>query len=462
MIVVTKWTGLEVRALRREALRISQRELAEMTGFSEAAVGKWERRGKTITLTGEFAAAMDTALSRLDSQQLARFQAQLTDLVQRDASDRGSENRPIIGAEGAGDLPVPDAATREAEDEVNRNEFLRGLLVASAAAVTEGLDAVGSTPSIEPPVPRRVGMDHVAQVRAWAGLFRAADDAGLRIGEAIAAQLRTAVGYLDADMPTHVRTAMQSAVGTFFRVAGWAYYDRGQHGPARAHFQAGWRLADEAGEWWLRAAILTCMARQSIYLGKADEALTMLGVASVRSDRISLLRRADIAAVQARAFGRLGNDVECVRSVRQAEQFFSEAADQHHADTEYEGFGTYYTEQLLNSDAAHGLFDLAYERNLQVDNIVDRLRGALQLSDKHARSRQLGLTRLAALQLRHGDLDEGVALGVKAVENASGTTSMRVLDEFKKVYQATGEDRIKNATGVLELRRGIADLFETV
>ncbi|MBF6354922.1 helix-turn-helix domain-containing protein [Nocardia higoensis] len=461
MIVVTKWTGLEVRALRREALRISQRELAEMTGFSEAAVGKWERRGETITLTGEFAAGMDTALSRLDGEQLARFQAQLTDLAQRDASAHGSKNRPIIGTEGTGQLPVPDAATEEAEDEVNRNEFLRGLVAVSAAAVADGLEVVGSTP-IEPPVPRRVGMDHVAQIRAWAGLFRAADDAGLRIGEAMAAQLRTAVGYLDADMPTHVRTAMQSAVGTFFRVAGWAYYDRGQHGPARAYFQAGWRLADDVGEWWLRAAILTCMARQAIYLDKADDALTMLGVASVRSDRISLLRRADIAAVQARAFGRLGNDVECVRSIRQAEQLFSEAADQDHADTEHEGFGTYYNEQLLNSDAAHGLFDLAYERNIEVDSSIDRLRGALQLSDEHARSRQIGLTRLAALQLRHGDLDEGVALGQKAVEDASGTTSMRVLDEFKRVYQATGESRIKNATGVLELRRNIADLFETV
>ncbi|WP_155980735.1 hypothetical protein [Nocardia sp. CNY236] len=449
---------MEVRALRRDALRISQRRLAEITGFSEAAVGKWERRRETITLTGEFAAGMDTVLRRLDDEQLARFQAQLADLVPRLAPGLRSESRPIISAEDTGDLPDPDTAMKEGEDEVNRNQFLRGLLAASVAIVDNGLDPVGSAP-IEPPVPRRAGMDHVAQIRSWAGLFRAADDAGLRIGEGMASQLRTAVGYLEADMPSRVRTAMLSAIGTFFRVVGWAYYDRGQHGPARAHFQAGLRMADEAGEWWLRSAILTCMARQAIFLGNADDALTMLGVASVRSDRISLLRRADIAAVQVRAFGRLGNDVECIRSVQEAEQYFSEAADQNHPDTEYEGFSAYYNAQLLNSDTAHGLFDLAYERNTGVSNTIDRLRLALQLSDEHARSRQLCLTQLAALQLRHGDPDEGLALGAKAIESASSTSSIRVLDHFKKMYRATGEDRIKNATGMLELRRGIADLL---
>ncbi len=460
MIVVTRWTGVGVRALRRDALRVSQSKFADMTGFSEAVVSKWERRGATITLSGEFAAGMDTVLGRLDEGQLARFQAALADSGFSLGSGAESGDRPIIAVEGSGDLRVPDAAVQEVEDGVNRNEFLRGLLAIPAAAVADSLGAAATVP-IEPPIPTKVGMDHVDQIRAWAGLFRAADDAGLRIGAGMAAQLHTAVAILRADMPAHVRIAMQSAVGTFFRVVGWAYYDRGQHGPARAHFHAGWRYAEQAGEWWLRAAILTCMARQAVYLGNADEALTMLGLASMRSDRISLLRRADIAAVQARAFGRLGNDVECIRSVRQAEQCFAEAADQDHPDTAYENFESYYSRQLLNSDVAHGLFDLAHQRNIMVDNAVERLRRTLDLSDEHARSRQLGLTRLAALQLRHGDVDEGLVLGVKAAENSRGTTSSRVLNELDKIYQATGERRVENLPGVLELRLDITDILKT-
>ncbi|MFF0496084.1 helix-turn-helix domain-containing protein [Nocardia aobensis] len=70
---VTKWTGREVRALRTEALRITQREFAERLGFSEAVVRKWESRGETITLVRQFAEAMDTIFRRLDDNQAARF-----------------------------------------------------------------------------------------------------------------------------------------------------------------------------------------------------------------------------------------------------------------------------------------------------------------------------------------------------------------------------------------------------
>ncbi|MEV6324014.1 hypothetical protein AB0M45_22895 [Nocardia sp. NPDC051787] len=76
-MIVNRWTGVEVRALRVQALRRSQREFAEMTGFSEAVVRKWERRGATISLAGEFAAGMDTLLRHLDDEQAARFRTAL-------------------------------------------------------------------------------------------------------------------------------------------------------------------------------------------------------------------------------------------------------------------------------------------------------------------------------------------------------------------------------------------------
>jgi hypothetical protein len=201
------------------------------------------------------------------------------------------------------------------------------------------------------------------------------------------------------------------------------------------------------------------LARQDIYLGNADNALTLLGLASVRSDRLSLLRRADIAAVQSRAFGKLGNAVECMRAVDQAEQFFAEAQAQDHPDTDHEGFKSYYTESLLQGDTAQGLFDLAYHQNAEVRSATARLRTALNLSYEHARSRQLSLIRLAALELRYGDSDEGLALGIQAVESAGGTSSARVLDGLKLVYRAASADRLTSSAGAQELRRGIADLL---
>jgi len=140
-----------------------------------------------------------------------------------------------------------------------------------------------------------------------------------------------------------------------------------------------------------------------------------------------------------------------MRAADQAEQFFAESHGQDHPDTAYEGFKTYYSESLLSGDTAQGLFYLSYHHNAEVPNTVGRLRTALNLSDEHARSRQLSLIRLAALQLRHGDSDEGLALGMRAMESASGTSSARILDGMKMVYQAAGDDRIASTSCAQEL-----------
>lgn len=77
-MIVTNWTGVEVRALRHIALRVTQDEFAEILGFTAAVVRKWEGRRATITLSGRYAAGMDTILHRLDESQRARFEAALS------------------------------------------------------------------------------------------------------------------------------------------------------------------------------------------------------------------------------------------------------------------------------------------------------------------------------------------------------------------------------------------------
>ncbi|MFF3224113.1 hypothetical protein ACFYV7_15075 [Nocardia suismassiliense] len=349
------------------------------------------------------------------------------------------------------------------EFDVRRWDFLRSLVAIPAVAAMPGevLDAAVE-PIEKAVVPTRVGIEHVSQVNAWAALFRAADDAGLSITEGMAAQLRVAASYQQADASPQVAAALRIALATFYRVVGWAHYDRGEHQRARSRYDEGWTIVEESGEWWLRAAILTCMARQAIYLDHADVALNMLGLASVRADQLSDLRRADVAAVKARAFGKLGNDRECLRAVLEAEQFYTDGQGYDHPDTEHEGFALYYTENLLNSDLAHGLFELAFRRGIEVPRTVDRLRAALNLSDEHARSRLLCTASLAALQLRHGDVDEGIELARYAVKSATGTTSARLIKDIQRIHHVTGDDRITSATGVVELRQEASELLRTL
>ncbi|MGV9676921.1 helix-turn-helix domain-containing protein [Nocardia sp. NPDC003482] len=91
-MIVTNWTGVEVKALRLAALRRTQKDFAALSGFSLAVIRKWEGRGGSITLSGEFAEGMDTLFRRLDEKQRARFQAALAaDLGASQARSRPNE-----------------------------------------------------------------------------------------------------------------------------------------------------------------------------------------------------------------------------------------------------------------------------------------------------------------------------------------------------------------------------------
>lgn len=74
-MIVKEWTGPEVQALRRIALRETQEEFAASTGFSVHAVRKWEKATLAQPLRGRAAEAMDTVLARLDDRQRERFHA---------------------------------------------------------------------------------------------------------------------------------------------------------------------------------------------------------------------------------------------------------------------------------------------------------------------------------------------------------------------------------------------------
>ncbi|RJO77940.1 hypothetical protein D5S18_06595 [Nocardia panacis] len=137
-MIVIRWTGVEVRALRTQALRRTQSEFADLIGYSEAVVRKWEGRGETITLAGQFAAAMDTLLRRLDDEQSERFRralpadstvsAPVTDRSAAVVASRLPELRRVLDAyDLVDDGPVRaieqlrDAVTAVVSDRLNSN-----------------------------------------------------------------------------------------------------------------------------------------------------------------------------------------------------------------------------------------------------------------------------------------------------------------------------------------------------
>ncbi|VFA92979.1 Uncharacterised protein [Nocardia farcinica] len=153
----------------------------------------------------------------------------------------------------------------------------------------------------------------------------------------------------------------------------------------------------EAGAWWLRADVLSDMARQAIYLDRADDALTLLGAAKVREDRISPLRRANLSAVQARAFGALGDVWETLRAVRDADEYFHEATTDTGGEPDPDNFGDYFAFAQLNGDTAHGLYGIARAGHA-VEETRHRLRVAAEnYGPEWARSRAFCLALDAKL-----------------------------------------------------------------
>ena len=179
---------------------------------------------------------------------------------------------------------APDALE---EDDVKRRAFLASLPLAGVAA-SDPLGSLVRMAAAEPvPPPRRVGAEHVEQVRA---MIAQVHDANNRFGggattETLGGQLRWAVGLLDAHVDPAARAELHSVIGGLAKRAAWSAHDMGLNTVAGRYHQVALRCAGEAEDWRLRAAVLADMALIAEYTGDADAALTFSQGALVRSDR---------------------------------------------------------------------------------------------------------------------------------------------------------------------------------
>ncbi|MBF6064082.1 SUMF1/EgtB/PvdO family nonheme iron enzyme [Nocardia terpenica] len=92
--VVKRWTGAEVRALRR-ARRMSIIEFAAHLGVSDRMVSKWEAGGAKICPRPVNQAALDTSLARLDGDGRSRFTEFVSPDVLSEARDTDVTELPV-------------------------------------------------------------------------------------------------------------------------------------------------------------------------------------------------------------------------------------------------------------------------------------------------------------------------------------------------------------------------------
>jgi transcriptional regulator with XRE-family HTH domain len=318
-------------------------------------------------------------------------------------------------------------------DDVNRNAFLKALAAAvGGMAVGDPVaEAVSCTATGN--IPTRVGMTEVAQVNHAIDVFGGWQDlyGGGVCRDALAGQVTWAVKLLGADAPDTVKQELYRSVGFLVDVAGWGAFDAGHHQAARNYFRLALHCAEQGNDWGLRANVLSDMARQAVYIGQADDGLSLIELAQVRQDRQTSTVRAMLSTVRARSLAKLERDEEAYGAVRLAEDEFANQPPGNDPD-----WITYFNEAHLYGDTGHAMLDIAM-RNRYVEDTRDRLRNAVtRYTHEQARSRAFAVGKLGILELTVGDPQAGMLYGRQALTAAAPLRSRRAADDLKALQQA--------------------------
>lgn len=314
-----------------------------------------------------------------------------------------------------------------------------------------------STISAQAPTPSQLGWTDVEHMRATTQALAASENlfGGGFSCDAAAAQLQWAGRLLEARASDDVRRAIYEAVGNLSGVVAFSAFDIADFITADRCFQFALWCADQGGSWALRASTLADMSRQAVFVGKVDDALSLIEFSQVRSDCLSGTTRAMLCALRARLLALLGRHGEASAEVDRADEYFS---DRNTDDDP--PWMCYYDEAEHQGSTGRALIPVA-ESNQDLDLVAPRLRAAIQLhADSYPRSRTFSRTRLAALTMKIGDPREAVLIGYQALADVKSFRSKRIIAELQSVGQVA-EQHTRNLD-VLNLRREIANLCDKI
>ncbi|MFJ9743540.1 helix-turn-helix domain-containing protein, partial [Streptomyces sp. NPDC101166] len=191
-MIVSKWTAVEVKALR-EAVRLTQERFAEGIGYTVHAVRKWENLPPGRSIGWQSAEDLDRHLELLTSAQRERFRAALEMGYSSLLTPVGSEpyfaevdldvDRRQFGLLACTALAGPMATTDTSLPHIGMGDA--GQLARLVDLIEQQACRVGGAPLVRPVLHR---LEHTKQL-----LDTASFDSG-----AVAAAFTTAAGHLAA------------------------------------------------------------------------------------------------------------------------------------------------------------------------------------------------------------------------------------------------------------------------
>ncbi len=367
--------------------------------------------------------------------------------------------RAILGVSTDAALGFVNARSSRAAvklEDVDRKKFLRatrdlGALTA-LGPVAELLE--GSEPT---PVPRRVGASDIEQIRtatrvvqSWGRTY----GGGGLARETAMAQLHWSAGLLEVTCPDRLRPQLFSAVGDLADVAGYLAVDVGAHEQADRVYRFALACAEQAGNWPLRAEILSSRAQHAIRTGQPDEGLTLAEQGLVRADRLTAAGRSLLHIDRARALATMRRIQDTLSAVGTADDHFA-----HFTPEDEPPCMAFYNDATHALGTGRSLAELAI-LGRDPGEATDRLTAAAaETPAGHARAQAIRLTGLASLTMATGDPLQAAAIGHAALDAAGPIRSRRVVEELRELARHAAPHQ--HLDEVAHLRHRIATLVCT-
>lgn len=320
------------------------------------------------------------------------------------------------------------------EVETERRQVMRSL--AAAGLVVAGWP-VGARAGVD--LPRRILMDHVAELRDATSLYRGwvSRHGGGGVRQHVAVLLERASMMHSAASEDRVRRELLDCIADLAGLAAYISRDLEAHSDAREMYQLALQAARAAGDRHLGGHLIVRMAGHNIELRQPDDTLVLLDKAQHAAKSVlSSGERANQLCIKAWAHAQRG-EVEAVRrAVGQAEEEFVRGKKPVAQD-----YGRQHvTEAELYSLTGAGYAELAKTNAAHADTAIYRLRRAIGLrGQSHARNRTLDMVSLAEVLAVAGDLTESKKVTRQATEQIDQLASKRLIRRLGELRQRLPE-----------------------
>lgn len=227
-------------------------------------------------------------------------------------------------------------------------------------------------------------------------------------------------GYGDA-----LGRRLHRATGGLVAVAGICAYDSDAQGLAQRYFHQALRLAKASGDRGLGAYAVALLVNQSLFLGDHRQAVAFAEAALRSAGReLTPALAADLTAMQAKAYARLGDGTAARACIRRAET----EAERIRPGGEPAETG-YVQPGLVNVQVAEALLGLG-ELGAAHEHAAAAVR-----TPAHDRGRVHRLAVLCRIELRRGEPERAARTAVEMAEGARGMESRRLRDRLRLVRE---------------------------